>query len=250
MSRRSDDVLLEHYRRLGNQANDFRNRNLRRLIASMVTGTSVLDIGCGSGHLLRLLEDQGKCVVGLEPSRELVDLAQALHGPLRIEHGSPEDIDEWPHRFDTITIIDVLEHIQDDVEQLRRMKALLKSRGRLVIVAPAFQALYGPRDAEQGHFRRYGRGDLVGKLHLTGYRITRVRYWNTLGFLPYFIASRVLPRLLRVDLRSAKEKGALKRAMIRVLDAWYRYFENRVNCGFGLSLIAVADKPPCDTSDR
>jgi 2-polyprenyl-3-methyl-5-hydroxy-6-metoxy-1,4-benzoquinol methylase len=81
MSRRSDDILLEHYRRLGNQANDFRNRNLRSLVASMVTGTSVLDIGCGSGHLLRLLQDQGKDVVGLEPSGELVDLAQALHGP-------------------------------------------------------------------------------------------------------------------------------------------------------------------------
>ena len=120
----------------------------------------------------------------------------------------------------------------------------------MVIVAPAFQVLYGPRDAEQGHFRRYGQDDLVGKLHLTGYRITKVRYWNAMGFLPYFIASRVLPRLLRVDLRSANEKGALKRVMIRILDAWYRYFENQVNCGFGLSLIAVADKPSCDTSDR
>ncbi|MGH8586508.1 MAG: class I SAM-dependent methyltransferase [Gammaproteobacteria bacterium] len=109
MSRRSDDFLLEHFRRLGNQANDFRNRNLRSLVASMVTGTSVLDIGCGSGHLLRLLQDQGKDVVGLEPSGALVDLAQALHGPLRIEHGSPDDIDGWPHRFDTITIIDVLD---------------------------------------------------------------------------------------------------------------------------------------------
>ena len=59
----------------------------------------------------------------------------------------------------------------------------------------------------------------------------------------------MLPRLLRVDLRSANEKGALKRVMIRVLDAWYRYFENRINCGFGLSVIAVADKPSCDTSD-
>ena len=150
----------------------------------MVSGTSVLDIGCGSGHLLRLLQDQGKDVVGLEPSGELVHLAQALHGPLSIEHGSPEDIDGWAHRFDTITIIDVLEHIQDDVQQLRRMKALLKPRGRLVIVAPAFQVLYGPRDAEQGHFRRYGQDDLIGKLHLTGYRITKVRYWNAMGFLP------------------------------------------------------------------
>ncbi len=249
MSRRSDHVLLEHYRQLGNQTNDFRNRNLRSLVASMVTGTSVLDIGCGSGHLLRLLQDQGKDVVGLEPSGELVDLAQALHGPLRIEHGSPEDIDRWPHRFDTITIIDVLEHIQDDVQQLRRMKALLKPRGRLVVVVPAFQVLYGPRDAEQGHFRRYERGDLVHKLQMTGYRIGKVRYWNAMGFLPYFIASRVLPRLLRVDLRSVNEKGALKRMMIKVLDAWYRYFENRVNCGFGLSLIAVADEAECDASD-
>jgi len=249
MSKGSDNILLDHYRRLGNQANDFRNRNLRSLVASLVTGTSVLDIGCGSGHLVRLFQDQGKDVVGLEPSRDLVDLAQALHGPLRIEHGSPEDIDGWSHQFDTITIIDVLEHIQDDIQQLRRMKTLLKPRGRLVVVVPAFQVLYGPRDAEQGHFRRYERGDLVHKLQMTGYRVGTVRYWNAMGFLPYFIASRVLPRLLRVDLRSANEKGALKRVMIRLLDAWYRYFENQINCGFGLSLIAVAEKPSNGTSD-
>ncbi len=236
-----DSVLLEHYRRLGSQGNDFRNRNLHELVASMVAGTSVLDIGCGSGHLLRLLRDRGKDVVGLEPSAALVELAQALHGPLEIEHGAPEDIESWPERFDTITIIDVLEHIKDDVLQLRRMKSLLKPRGRLIVVVPAFQALYGPRDVEQGHFRRYERGDLVGKLGMTGYRIGRVRHWNAMGFLPYFIASRVVPRLLRVDLRSANEKGPLKRAMIRVLDAWYRYLENPVNWGFGLSLITVAE---------
>jgi hypothetical protein len=53
MSRRSDNVLLEHYRRLGNQANDFRNRNLRSLVASMVTGTPLRIRGGkdqGRGH--------------------------------------------------------------------------------------------------------------------------------------------------------------------------------------------------------
>ncbi len=249
MSKGADNVLLEHYRRLGSQGNDFRNRNLHNLVASMVSGTSVLDIGCGSGHLIRLLQDQGKDVVGLEPSAELVALAQLLHGPLKIECGSPDDLVGWPHRFETITIIDVLEHIHDDVQQLRRMLALLEPGGRLIVVAPAFQILYGPRDAEQGHFRRYARGDLVRKLVTTGYRVEKVRYWNATGFLPYFLASRVVPRLLRVDLRSANEKGALKRAMTKVLDAWYRYFENRIDWGFGLSLIAVAEKPSWDASD-
>lgn len=250
MNNESDDVLLDHYRRLGNQANDFRNRNLRNLVASMVTGISVLDIGCGSGHLLRLLQDQGKDVVGLEPSQELVDLAQELHGPLRIEHGGPEDIEGWVRRFDTITIIDVLEHIQDDIGQLLRMEALLKPKGQLIIVAPAFQMLYGVRDAEQGHFRRYARRDLMRKLAMTGFRVKRVRYWNATGFLPYLIASRSLPGLLHVDLRSETKKGPLKRAMIQILDAWYRYFENRVDCGVGLSVIVVAEKIRFDDADH
>ncbi len=242
MGKGSDDVLLEHYRRLGSQGNDFRNRNLHELVAALVVGTSVLDIGCGSGHLLRLLRDRGKDAVGLEPSEALVDLAQALHGPIRILHGAPEDIADWPHRFDTITTIDVLEHIRDDREQMRRMKALLKSGGRLIVVVPAFPILYGPRDAEQGHFRRYARGDLIHKLRMAGYRVGKVRHWNAMGFLPYFIASRVFPRLLRVDLRSANaQQGPLKRGLSRALDAWYRHFENRIDCGFGLSVIAVAE---------
>jgi hypothetical protein len=47
---------------------------------------------------------------------------------------------------------------------------------------------------------------------------------------------------------SEKKKGTLKRVIIQVLDVWYQYFENHVNCGFGLSLIAVAEKVPFDTS--
>jgi SAM-dependent methyltransferase len=238
-----DQFLAGHYRELGSQKNDFRNANLHQLIASLVDGDDVLDIGCGSGALLSLLAQRGKTVVGMEPNEELIRLAGRLHPSVEVHAGDGGDIERLDRQFDTVTIIDVLEHIEDDRAQIRQIYNVLRPGGQLVVLVPAFQFLYGRRDESNGHFRRYSRRELVEKLQATGFGVRSSRYWNVLGIAPYWISERILRRELRCDLRCDQPKSWMKRSVARALYTWFAQVENRLSFGCGLSLICVAQKP-------
>ncbi len=239
----SAEYLAHLYEGLGSLQNDFRNFNLLRLVAGCVRGERVLDIGCGSGGLLSLLQQQQHTVCGLEPNTELVSLANTLHPELHIVQGTGSDLDRVTGLFDAITIIDVLEHIEDDREQLRRIWDRLVPGGQLVVLVPAFPLLYGERDRNNGHFRRYTSRELIGKLSEVGFQPRRQRYWNALGFFPYFISERLLHRELNTELRTNRHKSGVQKLTIRMLHTWFREVENRVSFGFGLSLLCDAEKP-------
>jgi len=63
-------------------------------------------------------------------------------------------------KYDCITYIDVLEHIEHDAEELRAAAGLLSNGGHLIVLSPAFQWLYSPFDRAVGHYRRYTKGRL------------------------------------------------------------------------------------------
>ncbi len=238
----SAEFLADLYAGLGSHRNDFRNLNLHRLIASLVRGESVLDIGCGSATLLTILRRRGHTVFGLEPNEALVKNANARDTELKVFHGTGESVNTLGLRFETITIIDVLEHIEDDRSQLARIHAALAPGGQLIVLVPAFQALYGKRDLRNGHYRRYSRKELVGKMQDAGFSIDSSRHWNALGFVPYWFSERVLRRELNGDIRTDKAKSWPTRLVIRALHAWYRKLENNISLGFGLSLIVTATR--------
>jgi 2-polyprenyl-3-methyl-5-hydroxy-6-metoxy-1,4-benzoquinol methylase len=62
--------------------------------------------------------------------------------------------------FDTIIYIDVLEHIENDREELSRAIQHLREKGRLIVLSPAYPKLYSPFDKAVGHYRRYTRKTL------------------------------------------------------------------------------------------
>ncbi|MDX1565888.1 MAG: hypothetical protein R3236_10805, partial [Phycisphaeraceae bacterium] len=66
----ADAYLVDHYDRLGDQSNDFRNLNMVAMLGDLVEGPDVLDIGCGTGTLLGHLSREGGLgrLVGVEPS--------------------------------------------------------------------------------------------------------------------------------------------------------------------------------------
>lgn len=243
----SAEYLAHLYEGLGSLENDFRNFNLLRLIAGNVRGNRVLDIGCGSGGLLSLLHEQGHSVCGIEPNAELVGLANRLHPELQVVQGTGTDLDRVVGQFDAITIIDVLEHIDDDSDQLSRIWDRLVPGGQLTVLVPAFPVLYGERDRNNGHFRRYTSRELTSKLRETGFEPLRQRYWNALGFFPYFVSERLLHRELNTELRTNRPQNWWRRKMIRLLHGWFREVENRVSFGFGLSFLCIAEKPKIAT---
>lgn len=245
ISNPSDQNLASHYADLGDIKTDFRNFNLMRLIASLVRGERVLDIGCGSGFLLNILQREGKKVLGIEPLRQMIDLANTYFPGLTIYQGLAEEVKEVvPELQDTIVMTDVLEHIKDDLTQLKKIYERLNPSGTLILVVPAYQLLYGNRDKNMGHYRRYSRKQLEDALHEVGFRVRSVRYWNMLGVLPYFISEKIMRRELKTSLRKIEygSKNVLKFVLNRMLNQWFKHIENNLNLGFGLSLIFVAEK--------
>jgi len=149
----------------------------------------LLDCGCGTGGMLRFLLHEfeafgtdGSVValqqIGAESSGRLscADLSRGL--PFR------------DNSFDGIFLVEVLEHIQDELEALREIMRILKPGGALVLTVPPFQCLWTHRDASHGHIRRYRAGRAARLLRDAGADIIRVSYWTAFLF-PLAAAIRI-----------------------------------------------------------
>ena len=62
--------------------------------------------------------------------------------------------------FDLIVYVNVLEHVQDDEQEIKKAAGLLAPGGRLAIAVPALQSIYGTVDMRSGHYRRYDSASL------------------------------------------------------------------------------------------
>lgn len=241
----SFQYLEDFSKQLNDLKSDFRNPNLYRFLLSYVKGPDLLDVGCGAGHFLAVARQAGFSVAGMEPNTKLIELSRELYQvDLNIYPLYAEQIGQIQRQFDTITLIDVLEHIDNDAHLLEHLRNFLKDDGRLIILVPHHPHLYGKRDELSGHFRRYSAKDLIKKLRTNGFTVEHARLWNMLGYVPYLISERILRKPLDTSLRQNKDiKGRpLKRLLSRSLGVWFRHIENNINFGFGLSLLCVAKK--------
>ena len=219
---------------------DFRAVNLNRLIVSLAPRGRVLDIGCGSGALSATLLEAGCQVVSRDPSEHMVTMCRAhlerrgLVGDVAV--GGVESI-AGDASFDAVVALDVIEHIEDDVAALRAMRRALKPRGTLILSVPALSKLYGPKDVDVGHFRRYDKENLLRAVSAADLRVETCRYWNVLGVAPVFL-SNLRGKRLTENVRYAKTSTA--RALNRALGTWFRYVENPIRWPIGLTLIVTA----------
>ena len=85
-------------------------------------------------------------------------------------------------QFDTIMYIDVLEHIDNDREELSRAASHLRPDGHLIVLAPAHQRLFSPFDTAIGHFRRYNR-PMLRTISPASLRLERMRYLDCAGLI-------------------------------------------------------------------
>lgn len=227
------------YLDIDNLEKDFRNDNLTNLVLSLIRKGSLLDVGCGYGLLLSRASKKNISTKGLEPDRRLIDLSKKLFGELNIIQTSLKN-HKSREKFNNVVTVDVLECIADYKRALKKTVSFLSQDGRLILVAPALPSLYGSRDKMMGYFRRFSKKDLSGELENLGLKIIKVRHWNMLGVLPYWILYKVLKKESHFE--SIRGENNKKSIFPKLLDFWFRYIENKINLGFGLSLIFVAEK--------
>jgi SAM-dependent methyltransferase len=199
-------------------------------------GRRVLEIGSGTGTMTEYLLDR-ELVLGLEVIPEYVDELRerfAGHPNVRIEclDITATSFDFATLGFDSAVSFNVFEHIPDDVGAMRQVYHALCPGGRLALLVPAHQALYGPFDELIGHQRRYGKRELSEKLRSVGFHVDRVSYSNPLGALGWLVNVRVL--------RQRQLKAVRAYDSLVPLLAWT---ERLMRPPFGLSVVALAHRP-------
>jgi SAM-dependent methyltransferase len=206
-------------------------------------GRRVLEVGCGVGGIIDLLGPR-ELICGLDVEPEVLDYARGrFRGRpecrfelLDVTTAPPEKLaDLQAQRFDSIVCINVLEHIEDDLGALRRMEGLLVPGGTLALLVPAHQWLYGPYDRLDGHFRRYSKSRLRTLLAQTGLQAVRLRYFNSVGALGWWVQYK----LLRRTIHGEGQFGIMNR-LVPVL----RRVEKLIPPPFGLSLVGILRRVP------
>jgi ubiquinone/menaquinone biosynthesis C-methylase UbiE len=117
-------------------------------------GVAHLDFGCHKGEFLSALKSKGiKRLVGVDVSEEAVNEGKRLFPELEIiKISEASDLPFDDGAFDSVTILDVLEHVYGQVELLAELNRVLKDGGRLVVTVPG-QHLFSFLDTGNLKFR-------------------------------------------------------------------------------------------------
>ncbi|HEX6279089.1 MAG TPA: class I SAM-dependent methyltransferase [Pyrinomonadaceae bacterium] len=206
-------------------------------------GKRIVEVGAGTGSFSKmLLETQPEALFLVEPSAMYEQLVRNVpsddkdisvrHIHALFETAASEIRSEG--RPDTITYVNVLEHIEDDVRELELIYETLPDGGRCLIFVPAVRALLSDFDRRLGHFRRYGKAELEKKVREAGFRILKSKNFDAAGVLPWFIKYRLLGSM------------ALEPLAVRLYDDLVvpiaSRFEPRLPVPIGKNILLVGEK--------
>ncbi len=199
-------------------------------------GNRVLEVGAGLGNITTFLA-QRELVVATDISSLYLDYLRNRFGSrpnVRIRYLDLADVPVEEFRrleLDTIVCLNVLEHIEGDVSALERLRDVLAAGGKLILLVPAYQSLYGTLDRELGHYRRYSRKELQEKLRATGFRLLELQHFNAAGILGWAVNGLLLRR---------KKLPPFQLKLYNLLLPLFK-IERLFRLPFGLSLITVAE---------
>ena len=221
-----------------------RRRILKSLIDRVVQpprNARVLEVGCGTGHNLAMLREFGT----LDAS-ELDPSARALaskHLPGEVKEAKLPDLSMFDRNgYDLIALLDVLEHVPDDLASLRAIHHRLKPGGALLMTVPANPWMWSAHDAAHHHFRRYTRKQLNELFLRSGLEIQLLSYFNSLLF-PLVAVARIGGKITRKDSADDKLPSAPVNTALNKIFGMEAALLGRVPMPFGVSLVAVVRRP-------
>jgi SAM-dependent methyltransferase len=110
----------------------------------------------------------------------------------------------WDSRWDAAFLLDVLEHVPDDVHAIEQVAKSLRPGGRLFVTVPALDFFWSHNDDWANHFRRYNKDGFCRLADVTGLELLRTRYFM------FFLSP-----LLYLARRKPPAKGKLSQEEIR-----------------------------------
>lgn len=240
MDRRVYDRMAEH------DSTHWWYRARRDILADYLTREGklpararILEIGCGTGHNLPMLARFGD-VDAIEIDAAAREIAGARLGkpvgdaPLPALPGVPRGT------YDLIAVLDVVEHIEDDVSALAAMRECLAPGGKILIAVPAHQWMWSAHDVVNHHHRRYSKASLVKAIRAAGLKERKLGYFNSLLF-PLAAAARVAGRLTGRDDSDDSPPAEPVNALFERIFRVERHLVGRMPMPIGVSILTLAE---------
>ncbi len=199
------------------------------LMAPYLSGR-ILEVGAGHGTFTNLLARYGSVTATELSERAVALLEERYEGSDRVTVVHADELKE--SAFDTAVMVNVLEHIDDDVGALCKLRDDLRPGGHVLIYSPAFNALYSRFDAAVGHHRRYTKASLVRAMDDAGLEVVEARYVNAPGALAWYVVATRLGR--------RPTEGWSTRLYDRAAVPVARRVEQWITPPFGQSLLVVS----------
>lgn len=218
---------------------------LGRLPLARRADVKVLDMGCGTGLMLEHLGKQ-YWAVGLDFSA-LALLFTRRRGIHRLICADVGNLPVQSQTMDLVTALDLAEHVEHDDLLLEGIYRALKPGGYLILTAPAYPLLWSDHDEALHHFRRYTRKELQSKIRKAGFIVERFT-----GCIVFTLVPIVLFRLFQ---KMKNHRNSRPKTHLINLPQWANwlmfasvkmegFFLRWVNIPVGVTLLAVARKPP------
>ncbi len=202
-------------------------------------GKRILEIGPGIGNLTNYLLGNAEYVEGVEPNAKCAELLKDIFrgntkfslNSTRIEDCDTKSLHE--KHFDTVICVNVLEHIQNDLEVLNQLKNIVAKDGNIVLLIPAIPNAYGPIDAAVGHFRRYTAKQIRVLTKKVGVDLIHIQYSNFIGLIGWMFNARI---------RKSIKQSNLQIKLFDIAVPIISRIEKIIIPPIGLSIIAIGKK--------
>ncbi len=209
--------------------------------ANLTKDSYILDIGCGSGLMLNELEKLGN-TTGMDMSNEAISFSKEIFKGTIKQGFLPHNVPFEANQFNLITALDVIEHIENDIESLKSIRRILNEHGIAIITVPAYMFLWSHFDELNEHKRRYTLPELKFKLQQSGLTIEKISYYNTFLF-PIAYAVRKLNNLFgRNGSSDIDMPGNAVNFLLQKIFSFEKFFLRFLNFPFGVSILAVVKK--------
>jgi hypothetical protein len=198
-------------------------------------GKRIVEVGAGTGAFSELLMGtKPEALTMLEPSGNLYPLLAE-----RMRRGQPLNVTlreaaEFIATPDSIIYVNVLEHIENDEEELAAVYSLLSPGGRVFIFAPANSWLMSDMDRLMGHHRRYTRDGLTRMCRSAGFTIRRATYFDFPGIFAWLLKYRLM--------KSTSMESGLIKLYDGVVVPVTRMMENLISPPIGKSILLIGEK--------
>lgn len=205
--------------------------------------SKIFDFGCGSGYLVGELQKMGYNAFGVDFEKEAIRYG-LNSGIKNLTVGTGEKIDHLDRSFDLVTILDVLEHIENERSLMVELVRILKPGGKIIITVPAYQWMWGIQDEVAHHYRRYIMKSILKLVKdYPSLSVVKNTYFNTFLFLPVAIV-RLVSKWFSLKGRESDfdiNNKWLNKLFFFIFDLERKVLKY-INFPFGVSILLIAKK--------